>query len=71
MKGYWNLQDGDILRLMIGKNLNFMNILFINLFMVQIITGGFVIHNFFIIGEENWNDNEPEPEKLMGPCGLW
>ena len=57
--------------LMIGKNLNFMNFMFISILLVEIISGVFIIPNFFTIGQENWKNEDPQPEKLMGPCGLW
>ena len=57
--------------LLIGKNLNFMNIMFIILFIFEIICGSFIIPNFFLIGEKNWNDKEPNPSDVMEPCGTW
>ena len=57
--------------IMIGKNLNFLNIMFINLFVVEIVCGIFIIPNFFEIGQKNWNNNQPDPESLMEACGIW
>ena len=36
--------------ILIGKNLNFMNVMFILVLMVEIVTGALIIPNFFIIG---------------------
>ena len=56
---------------MIGRNLNFMNIMFILLFASEIICGSFIIPSFFEVGEKNWNDDDPNPDEVMKPCGTW
>ena len=57
--------------LMIGRGLNFMNIMFLLLFASEIICGSFIIPTFFEIGDKNWNDDEPKPDEVMKPCGTW
>ena len=57
--------------LMIGRNLNFMNIMFVIIFMFEIICGSFIIPNFFKIGEQNWNDDSEANTQLRETCGTW
>lgn len=57
--------------LMIGRNLNFMNIMFTIILMFEIICGSFIIPNFFKIGENNWNENVKANQELREACGIW
>ena len=56
--------------LIIGSNLNFLNILFTLNFLILIILGFFMIPSFFDIGEINFLD-EKKSEKLLDLCGKW
>ena len=53
-----------------GRNLNFINLMFVNVFLYEIIVGPFLIKSFFEAARNNWGTS-PDPEKSLGQCGNW
>ena len=57
--------------LLLGRKLNFINIMFINVFFCEVIFGVFMIPNFFSVGEINLTGESVQREQLIGICGNW
>ena len=58
--------------LMLGRKLNFINIMFVNVFFCEVILGFLMIPNFFKVGELNLTEEETHlKEQLIGICGKW
>ena len=57
--------------LLLGKKLNFLNILFVIVLAVELLCGYFYISNFIEIGEKSFAPEEQKPENLMSACGNW
>ena len=53
-----------------GRNINFINLMFVNVFLYEIIVGPFLIKSFFAAARKNW-DTSPDPEKSVRQCGNW
>ena len=56
--------------LMLGRKLNFINVLFVIVFLCQVIIGCFMIPNFFLMGVKNWT-GAPDPEGVRPLCSIW
>ena len=60
-----------LLRLLVqGRKINFINLMFVNVFLYEIIVGPFLIKSFFAAARDNWGAS-PEPEKSVRQCGTW
>ena len=60
-----------LLRLLVqGRKINFINLMFVNVFLYEIIVGPFLIKSFFAAARDNWGES-PEPEKSVRQCGIW
>ena len=57
--------------LMLGRKLNFINIMFVNVFFCEVILGFLMIPNFFKVGELNLTEETHLKEQLIGICGKW
>ena len=57
--------------LLLGRKLNFINIMFVNVFFCEVILGLFMIPNFFKVGELNLTEETHLKEQLIGICGKW
>ena len=53
-----------------GRNINFINLMFINVFLYEIVVGPFLIKSFFAAARNNWGA-PPDPEKSASQCGTW
>ena len=53
-----------------GRNINFINLMFVNVFLYEIIVGPFLIRSFFAAARDNWG-TPPDPEKSVRQCGTW
>ena len=53
-----------------GRNINFINVMFINVFLYEVIVGPFLIHGFFSAARVNWGE-DPEPGNSVSFCGTW
>ena len=56
--------------LSIGRKLNFINVMFVNVFAAEVILGAIMIPNFFDFGEKNLL-SDPDPKKVLSLCGNW
>ena len=52
-----------------GKSINFINIMFINVFLYEVIGSGLIIHRFMSVAQGTWN--EPNPKESIDDCGIW
>ena len=57
--------------LLLGRKLNFINIMFVNVFFCEVTLGLFMIPNFFKVGELNLTEETHLNEQLIGICGNW
>ena len=56
--------------LSIGRKLNFINVMFLNVFAMEVILGAIMIPNFYDIGERNLL-SVSVPENVISLCGNW
>ena len=56
--------------LSIGRKLNFINVMFVNVFAAEVILGAIMIPNFFDFGEKNLL-SDFELKKVIRLCGNW
>ena len=58
--------------LLLGRTLNFINILFINMFLSQMVLGFFMTKNFFFVSRMTWTSpDEIDFGALKSTCGYW
>lgn len=53
-----------------GRSINFINVLFIIIFLYEVILGPFLIHGLFLAAQINW-DEEAELEDSVAYCRTW
>ena len=53
-----------------GRSINFINVLFIIVFLYEVIVGPFLIYGPFSAVNTNW-DGEPDPKKSVAFCRTW
>ena len=53
-----------------GKSINFINVLFIIIFLYEVILGPFLIHGLFSAAQINW-DGETDLENSVAYCRTW
>ena len=53
-----------------GRNINFINVLFVIVFLYEVIVGPFLIYGLLSAAKINW-DGEPDIEKSVAFCSTW
>ena len=53
-----------------GRNINFINVLFVIVFLYEVIVGPFLIYGLLSAAKINW-DGEPDIEKSVAYCSTW
>ena len=53
-----------------GRSINFINVLFIIIFLYEVILGPFLIHGLFSAAQINW-DGETDLENSVAYCRTW